>query len=216
MATNPIGGSPSPVIHPNRFPPAAAARVAQRMLARFNRNELGNAIEVLVELLDACDGDPDEETDDPDLEAAGDENDAAWIEWHTMRGSQKRGPNILATRNEDDEDDDPAEEDDPSGQCDEDGVNTGNTIGLFGDGPGCGIADSGIGDDDGLAEAHGELMPGEYRIDQSAGVVPYDFHGAHKMMRVHRDRIRRTRCDHLVYRNPYTHRDHVEFRLTYL
>lgn len=69
----------------------------------------------LIERLDLNDGDPDDETDDPDLEPIGDEEDGAWIEWNTMRGSQKRGPNILPTYNEDDEDDDPAENDDPAG-----------------------------------------------------------------------------------------------------
>lgn len=146
MATAPLGAESAPVIHPNRFPPAAAARVASRMLDRFNRDELDNAIEVLVTLLDVWDGDPDEETDDPDLEPAGDEKDAAWIEWHTMRGSQKRGPNILATQNEDDEDDDPA------GQYDEDSY-TGTRPN--GHGPGCVISDSDL-EHDGAEPDYGD------------------------------------------------------------
>lgn len=132
MATSPLGADSAHVIHPNRFPPAAAARVASRMLDRFNREELSNAIEVLVTMLDIWDGDPDEETDDPDLEPTGDEKDAAWIEWNTMRGSQKRGSNILATQHEDDEDDDPA------GQYDED-CYTGTRPNWHG--PGCVISD---------------------------------------------------------------------------
>jgi hypothetical protein len=138
------------------------------MLARFNRDELGNAIEVLVELLDAWDGDPEIEDDDP-AEAAGDEKDAAWIEWHTMRGSQKRGPNILATQNEDDEEDDPAEEDDEPGQCTEDEISCGGMIYGWG-GPqaaGCPISDTGIADDGALAEAHGVLSAPDYGIDQT-------------------------------------------------
>ena len=75
------------------------------------------AAEILLARLDDLDG-------DPDLGPDGDERDSAWIEWHTMRGSQKRGPNI-AQAHEDAEDDDHGEEDDPSGQCDEDGLNLG-------------------------------------------------------------------------------------------
>jgi hypothetical protein len=120
------------------------------MLDRFNRDELGNAIEVLVTLLDVWDGDPDEETDDPDLEPAGDEKDAAWIEWNTMRGSQKRGPNILATQNEDDEDDDPAEPDgdetDGNGAEDEPCA----WFAAYDRGPGCEVADPGIADTGGF------------------------------------------------------------------
>lgn len=173
MATAPLGADSASVIHPNRFPPAAAARVASRMLDRFNRDELGNAIEVLVTLLDVWDGDPDEEDDDP-AEAAGDEKDAAWIEWHTMRGSQKRGPSILATDNEDDEDDDPAEEDDDSGQCTEDEISSGG--GTYGwGGPlaaGCPISDPGIADSGALQEAHGYLSAPDYGDDQTQPLGP--------------------------------------------
>ena len=68
MATRPLGADSAHVITPHNFPPAAAGRIAARMLDRFNRDELGNAIEVLVELLDAWDG-------DPDVELNGDETD---------------------------------------------------------------------------------------------------------------------------------------------
>lgn len=91
------------------MPPAPAVMA---ILDRFNRDEIGHTIEVLVALLDVWDG-------DPDAEPNGDERDAAWIEWDTMRGSQKRGPNI-ATDHEDTEDDDPGEEDDHGG-CEHDG-----------------------------------------------------------------------------------------------
>lgn len=83
-----------------------------RILAQLDRPRLEWLVEAAVTLLDLFDGDPDEETVDPDLELTGDERDAAWIEWHTMRGSQKRGPNILCGH-EDDEESDPAEDDDP-------------------------------------------------------------------------------------------------------
>lgn len=67
----------------------------------------------------------------------------------------------------DDLDPDPElEDDDPVGQCDEDGVNTGDGIfylhGVDHRGPGCPIADSGMGDydDDGMGRA-------EYGSDQT-------------------------------------------------
>lgn len=87
----------------------------------------------LIDRLDTIGGDPDCEPD-------GCDQDQAWVEWHTMRGSQKRGPNILAGHEDD-------EEDDPSGQCDEDGINTGSRSfamhGQHHNGPGCPIADPG-------------------------------------------------------------------------
>lgn len=107
-------------------------------LAAFDRTAIARSIEVLVGLLDLIDGNPDDE-DNGDHEPTGDENDQAYIEWQTMRGSQKGGPNILAGL-EDDEDDDPGEEDDPSGQCDEDGINT-NLTAQWASRPGCAISD---------------------------------------------------------------------------
>lgn len=68
-------------------------------LAALDRTAISQSIEALIGLLDLIDG-------SPDVELNGDEEDAAWIEWGTMRGSQKGGPNILAGH-EDDEDDDP-------------------------------------------------------------------------------------------------------------
>ena len=109
-------------------------------------------IAVAIDLIDLSDGDADNEPngDDEPVEANGDTRDAAYIEWHTMRGSQKCGPNI-ATDNEDDEDSDPAEDDDPGGQCDEDGINTGSGAymphGINYAGPGCPIADPDYGHD---------------------------------------------------------------------
>lgn len=87
----------------------------------------------LIERLDRSDGDPDLE-DNNDREATdGDDRDIAWVEWHTMRRIQKRGPNF-AQFNEDDEDDD------PSGQYDED-YYTGPA--KAGEGAGCPISDPG-------------------------------------------------------------------------
>jgi hypothetical protein len=137
-----------------------------RALSGFNREQLGSAVEVLIALMDIADPDPDLEdaTDAEDDHALSpvakhfaapgpgcdiaDAGENAWIEWNTMRASQKRGPNITQPH-EDDEDDDPAEEDDPSGQCDEDGINTSRRIvfshGTSHDGPGCPISDPGEG-----------------------------------------------------------------------
>ncbi|MBV2147430.1 hypothetical protein KRZ98_03905 [Sphingobium sp. AS12] len=153
------------VINHPEFPPAAAALIAARLLNKHSVGEIGAAIEILIDVLDLIGGDPDAENGN-DLEddftlspmavaygsdgagcAISDQDAGAWIEWHTMRGSQKRGPNILAGR-EDDEDDDPAEQDDESGQCDEDEVNTSldrvrYTTGAGG--AGCPISDAGGG-----------------------------------------------------------------------
>lgn len=113
-------------------------------LDAFDRAAITRSIEVLVGLLDLIDGNPDEE-DNGDDEPTGDEEDAAWIEWNQMRGGQKGRPNILAGH-EDDEDADPGEEDDPSGQCDEDGINT-NLTAQWASRPGCSISDPEEDDD---------------------------------------------------------------------
>lgn len=104
---------------------------------------------VLTASLDRVDGDADQENatdleDDfalsplaqgfdkgrgPGCEVS-DTGEYASIEWTTMRGSQKRGPNIAPP--EDDE------EDDPSGQYDEDDYTAPR---LPGYGPGCNISD---------------------------------------------------------------------------
>ncbi len=109
MATNPIGGSPSPVITPNQFPPAAAALIAARLLNSHSAREIAEAVEVLVDLLDLLGGDPDLE-DNGDDELTGDERDCAWLEWHGMRPNLRDGRNFTISQNEDDENDDPAEE----------------------------------------------------------------------------------------------------------
>lgn len=114
----------------------------------------------LIERLDLTDGDPDDETDDPDLEPIGDEADGAWIEWNTMRGSQKRGPNILPTYNEDDEDDDPREAngDETDGDFAEDEFAA--RFRISPGGPGCVISDPDEGVDD-KGEMDDEREPDE-------------------------------------------------------
>lgn len=173
-------------------PPAPAVMA---ILDRFNRDELGNTIEVLVALLDIWDAplDPDAAEfapisdglpgDPGDHEPTGDEEGGAYVEWTTMRGSQKRGPNLLAGH-EDAEEDDAPEEDDESGQKDEDGVNTAYddiryTPGSSGAGcpisdPDCGIDDTAQDDinDDREHEEHGVA---HYGIDQTHMTLPgYD------------------------------------------
>jgi hypothetical protein len=77
-----------------------------------------------------------------------DEDAGAYVEWTTMRGSQKRGANLLAGH-EDDEEDDAPEEDDPSGQCDKESINTQHDLMRYApgsSGPGCPIAVTDIGD----------------------------------------------------------------------
>jgi hypothetical protein len=191
MATTPIGRGSALVTLPSTIPPAPAVMA---ILDRFNRNEIGNTIEVLVALLDIWDGDSDlEVTDaeddfdpqgleadpDPDCEdepdfssrsdgLPGDPDDAepdddgkgdpAYCEWHSLPAATRRSGALNAKPigvmgaavAEDDEEDDAGEDDDPSGQCDEDEVNTAfgcvqYTVG--GSGPGCPIADTDHGSD---------------------------------------------------------------------
>ncbi len=102
-----------------------------RILARHDRQRLAAFVTVALDLMDAMDGDGEAEPSTwpeaiearqqdeglpEDSESIGDDEDAAWIEWHTMRGSQKPGANLTAGH-EDDEDDDPdtGVEDDPQG-----------------------------------------------------------------------------------------------------
>lgn len=167
MATHaPITGAPSraPVIrHPAALPPMPAVQRVLLRYARHDRETLEAFLSVAIDLLDLVDGDIDREDatnleDDfalsamaTDYAASGpgcsisDQDAGAYVEWHTMRGSQKRGPNILAGQ-EDDEDDDAAEQDDHEGQCDEDGVNTAFDYVRFtygASGPGCMLSDPG-------------------------------------------------------------------------
>ncbi|MXP27907.1 hypothetical protein GRI58_03605 [Porphyrobacter algicida] len=142
MASNPLGTSSRVVTLPNTIPPAPAV---MRILDRFNRDELGNAIEVLVALLDIWDGEPDDEVteaeddfldrpkrpwDRPGCDIA-DPGENAWIEWDQLRHRHRRGPNISS-------EDENAEDDDPAGQYDEDTYSGPRPKGF---GPGCDISD---------------------------------------------------------------------------
>jgi hypothetical protein len=112
MAEMTFSASPDAFASPFiEVPPAALMRI----LSRFERSQLAGFVEVAIGLLDVAEPDPDEPDFSPrsdglpgdpsDHEPTGDEEGGAYIEWHAMRGSQKRGPNLIA-RLEDDEDDD--------------------------------------------------------------------------------------------------------------
>ena len=104
-------------------PFAPALPAVARILSHYDRAKVEAFVEVAIGLLDTFDArdDPDEADfnsrsdglpgDPADHEPTGDEESGAYVEWHTMRGSQKRGPNI-ASEHGDDEDDDPAEDSD--------------------------------------------------------------------------------------------------------
>lgn len=104
---------------------------------------VANLSAMLIDRLDAFDGDPDLE-DNNDREASdGDDTDVAWPGWdqrfpNDMKAEFERP--MLAAGNgchamtEDDE------EDDPAGQCDEDGINTALHV-LCERAPGCILSD---------------------------------------------------------------------------
>jgi hypothetical protein len=131
MATSPLSGDAAPVTLPGTLPPAPAL---MRILSRHDPKRLAAFVTVAIDLLDVLDGDSDCEgecsedevsrctdtgqpvtSDGPGCDIA-DAGENASIEWHTMRRSQKRGPNVTQSH-EDAEDDDPDSgiEDDPRG-----------------------------------------------------------------------------------------------------
>lgn len=101
---------------------------------------LANLSAVLIDRLDCSEADPDLE-DNGDTEPNGDERDISAPEWHTRHHSQRKAGYEMADTGgsvfgmtEDDE------EDDPSGQCDEDGINTSLHV-LYERTAGCVISD---------------------------------------------------------------------------
>ena len=116
MASTYLRADSAHVIRPNQFPPAAAARIAARMLNLYSPREIANVVETLMDLLDIIDRatNPDEPDFSPcsdglpgdpgDHESAGDEKDCAWIEWTQLPPSLRRAQNVMGTWNEDDED----------------------------------------------------------------------------------------------------------------
>lgn len=172
---------------PGALPPAPAV---MRILDQFNREEIGNTIEVLVALLDICDAptDPDEPefrnyaagdlrsrndglpgTPD-DGEPVGDELDHSWPEWHARgkrrvtAGGYEMAPvgAIFGVAASIGTEDD--EDDDPAGQYDEDAY-TGPLP--KGEGPGCKISDDDF-EHDGQEPDYGGIC-GIYGVDQTAG-----------------------------------------------
>ena len=115
MAMHFLRGESAPVILPDHFSQAAA------IMARFDRAAIGNAIEVLVGLLDAIDGDPDLEG-----ECSEDEVSRCTDDGRAIEGD---GPGCEIA--------------DPSGVHDEDGQNTMFSPHRSEEGPGCSIADPG-------------------------------------------------------------------------
>lgn len=203
MEHRPILPASAPLSALDRFLPSDLGSTPLLAVAAalrgFNRDQLGSTIEVLIALMDVADGDPDAEAgndleDDFVLSANAvemgrnpavdcvDQDAGAYVEWHTMRGSQKRGPNLLAGH-EDDEDDDPdtSVEDDPLGIDPEEDLG----------------ADD-VGEQD---EAEEGLTP-DWGIDQTtpmpeALVIASD----RQAIKPHRERIRRTRCIPTYLRN---------------
>lgn len=51
------------ILTTERFPPAAAARVCAELLNRHSPHEIACAIEILIDLRDIIEGDPDAETE---------------------------------------------------------------------------------------------------------------------------------------------------------
>lgn len=143
------------------LPNARAARLAGSLLNRHSPQEIADAIEILIDVLDMLGGDPDVEDTEPDLEPDGDQADIAWPEWDQRSATDKRAgrempPATAACQWHASTEDD--EEDDPHGQCDEDGINT--LLVLRTDrGAGCMISDEDF-------EIRGPSP--SYSIDQSA------------------------------------------------
>lgn len=119
--------------------PLAEFRMMADAVASLHQ-AVANLSAMLIDRLDSSEPDPDLE-DCGDTEPNGDEFDISAPEWHTRHWThRKAGYEIADTAgrsygvSEDDE------EDDPSGQCDEDGVNTDLHV-LFDRRAGCIISD---------------------------------------------------------------------------
>lgn len=172
--------------------------------------ELGDMVEALIAQIDLLAGDPDlEETDAEDsftppadaldrVDGAGcpvsdGAGDVSWNEWHTRRRLSSSGyaHETIGVRphgdhaHEDDEDEDAAEDDDPSGQCDEDGINTVREA-AYSSAAGCPISDP---DQEGAYCDGGPLPILSWGEDQTKPIEP-DFSADRRIMATYRDRIR--------------------------
>lgn len=173
-----------------------------RVLSQFPPEQLACFIEVAISLLDLAAPADDDQPDfrpfrdglpgDPaDHEPTGDAEAGAYAEWTSLNRSQRQQGACLVAGcgNEDDEDDDPREEDDGDSAID--------------DGP----CDEPFQD---LEEEHPDHHA--YGVDQSEP-LPVIPDGGRFIMRKHLDRIRRTRCEKVIYTNPYSRVQTVEYRL---
>lgn len=129
-----------------------------RVWAQFDRAKLGGFVEVAIGLLDMADGDPDLETTAAEDELGechayggpgceiDDPDSAAWVEWHTMRGAAKQGPNT--TIGAEDAEDDEGGGDDAQSE-DEPGFDPANRrwANRLAEGAGCGLSDDDAGDE---------------------------------------------------------------------
>ncbi|WP_156445370.1 hypothetical protein [Blastomonas sp. CCH5-A3] len=104
MAITDLRAESAPVITPNRFPPAAAALIAARMLNRHSASKIAQAIDVLLDVLDLIDGDPDLEPNGDD-EPTGDERDCAYVEWTTLHHRHRVKANVTLGLEDDEQDD---------------------------------------------------------------------------------------------------------------
>lgn len=180
-----------------RFAPPPPAAVS-RILATFDRAEIEAFIAVAIDLLDLSEPDPDAEeidledsfvdhhADGPGCPVADSAGDQSAVEWTTLRGAQRRGPNIVA--HEDEEDDDPAEDvgDAQDGNFAEDDAVA--NFAWLGNGPGCPVSDP---DRD---EMEPDVIFPECGIDQRQTRAP-DPAVHRQIMKPHKDRIRREACD---------------------
>ena len=193
-----------------RFAPPPAAAVS-RVLATFARADLESFIAVAIDLLDLAEPDPegpdfrpcsDGLPGDPgDTEGNGDDQgDQSAIEWTTMRGPQKRGPNIAG--HEDDEDNDPAEDDGDAADGDFAEDEAAARFGFIRHGPGCMVSD--VDRDEGEPNV---LFP-DYGLDQRHA-LPSDPAIHRQIVRPHIDRIRCTKCERVGFRGVH----YGEYRL---
>lgn len=173
-----------------QFEPEGRLAQFARIVAAFERDEIEAAVDGLISLLDARDGDPDLE-EAGDAELGGDEMDASFPEWRD--GAINRA--IRATLQHEDAEADGDEED---GNLSEDDFMW-HTSGDHG--PGCPFAD-----------------PGEGNLPEHAtgGVHTYEDDAREDdclpLRKPHIDRIRRTRCT--ATRTESVYGRWIDYRLT--
>ena len=122
---------PTALQHAATIPPMP---VVGRIFSRYGRENLEAFITAAIDLMDTLDGDPDFGPDGDELDGTGAEDD------FFPQGNVAAAPGRPLS--------DPGEDDDPSGQCDEDGINT-YFMGRWNEGPGCTISDP-CGDEEGI------------------------------------------------------------------